>query len=168
MDPGSKVHGTNMGPTWVLPAPDRPHVGPMNLAIRGYHCWIIAGYHCTPKSSTLVLVFRWESNQSLYQIYVHDSAYLMHKDDHTLPQRHNERNGVSNHRRFDCLFRRRSKKTLRLNVTGLCEGNSSVTDECPAQRGSKAENVSILWRHHEFVAFDLIQEWVPIANIYSF
>ena len=23
-----------MGPTWVLSAPDRPHVGPMNLAIR--------------------------------------------------------------------------------------------------------------------------------------
>ena len=30
----SKVHGTNMGPTWVLSAPDGPHVGPMNLAIR--------------------------------------------------------------------------------------------------------------------------------------
>ena len=25
----------NMGPTWVLSAPDGPHVGPMNLAIRG-------------------------------------------------------------------------------------------------------------------------------------
>ena len=33
--PDSKVHGTNMGPTWVLSAPDGPHVGPMNLAIRG-------------------------------------------------------------------------------------------------------------------------------------
>ena len=32
--PGSKVHGANMGPTWVLSAPDVPHVGPMNLAIR--------------------------------------------------------------------------------------------------------------------------------------
>ena len=31
----SKVHGANMGPTWVLSAPDGPHVGPMNLAIRG-------------------------------------------------------------------------------------------------------------------------------------
>ena len=27
-------HGANMGPTWVLSAPDGPHVGPMNLAIR--------------------------------------------------------------------------------------------------------------------------------------
>ena len=32
--PDSKVHGTNMGPTWVLSAPDGPHVGPMNLIIR--------------------------------------------------------------------------------------------------------------------------------------
>ena len=35
--PDSKGHGANMGPTWVLSAPDGPHVGPMNLAIRvGY------------------------------------------------------------------------------------------------------------------------------------
>ena len=33
--PDSKVHGANMGPTWVLAAPVGPHVGPMNLAIRG-------------------------------------------------------------------------------------------------------------------------------------
>ena len=29
-----KVHGANVGPTWVLAAPDGPHVGSMNLAIR--------------------------------------------------------------------------------------------------------------------------------------
>ena len=32
--PDSKVHGANMGPTWVLSAPDVPHDDPMNLAIR--------------------------------------------------------------------------------------------------------------------------------------
>ena len=32
--PDSKVHGANMLPTWFLSAPDGPHVGPMNLAIR--------------------------------------------------------------------------------------------------------------------------------------
>ena len=32
--PDSKVHGANMGPTWVLSAPGGPHVGPMNFAIR--------------------------------------------------------------------------------------------------------------------------------------
>ena len=34
--PYSKVHGVNMGPTWVLSAPDGPRVGPMNLAIRDH------------------------------------------------------------------------------------------------------------------------------------
>ena len=33
--PDSKVHGANIGPTWVLSAPDGPHVGSMNFAIRG-------------------------------------------------------------------------------------------------------------------------------------
>ena len=32
--PDSKIHGASMGPTWVLSAPDVPHVGPMNPAIR--------------------------------------------------------------------------------------------------------------------------------------
>ena len=31
--PDSKVHGANMGPTWVLSSPGGPHVGPMNLPI---------------------------------------------------------------------------------------------------------------------------------------
>ena len=60
---------------------------------------------------------------------------------------HNEHDGVSNHRRLDCLlnrlFRRRSKKTSKLRVTGLCDGNSSVADDFPAQRASNAENASI-------------------------
>ena len=46
------------------------------------------------------------------------------------------------------LFRCRSQKTSKLRVTGLCEGNSTVTSEIPAQRASNAENVSIWWRHH--------------------
>ena len=32
--PDNKDHGANMGPTWVLSASGRSHVGPMNLAIR--------------------------------------------------------------------------------------------------------------------------------------
>ena len=71
---------------------------------------------------------------------------------HALRWRHNERDGVSNHQPRDCLlnrlFRRRSKKTSKLRVTGLGEGNSPVTDEFPAQMASYAENVSIWWRHH--------------------
>ena len=42
--PDSKVHGANIGPTWVLSAPDGPHVGPMNLAIRDAAWWLHAVY----------------------------------------------------------------------------------------------------------------------------
>ena len=68
----------------------------------------------------------------------------------TLQWRHNERESVSNHQPHDCLlnpsFRRRSKKTSKLRVTGLCMGNSPGTGEFPAQMASYAENVSIWWR----------------------
>ena len=70
----------------------------------------------------------------------------------TLQWRHNGHDGVSNHQPHDCLFyrllRRRSKKTLKLRVTGLCAGNSPVTGEFPAHMASNAENVSIGWRLH--------------------
>ena len=65
---------------------------------------------------------------------------------------HNERDGVSNPQPNGHLlnrsFRCRSKKTPKLRVTGLCEENSPVTAEFPAQRASNAENVSIWWGHH--------------------
>ena len=66
--------------------------------------------------------------------------------------RHNGRDSVSNHQSHHCLlnrlFRRRSKKTSKLRVTGLCVGNSQGTGEFPAEMASNAENVSIWWRHH--------------------
>ena len=65
----------------------------------------------------------------------------------SLHWRHNERNGISNHQPRDCLlhrlFRCRSKETSKLHVTGLCEGNSPITGEFPAQRASYVENASI-------------------------
>ena len=71
-----------------------------------------------------------------------------------LQWRHYERSGVSNPRRFDCLlnhlFGCKSKKTSKLCVTGLCEGNPPVTGVFPSQRASDAENVSIWWRHCAF------------------
>ena len=70
----------------------------------------------------------------------------------SLRWRHNGPVSVSNHQPHDCLlnrlFRRRSKKTSKLRVTGLCTGNSPGTGEFPAQMASYAENVSIWWRHH--------------------
>ena len=73
----------------------------------------------------------------------------------TLLWRHNGRDSVSNHQPHDCLlnrlFRRRSKKTSKLRVTGLCVGNSPGTGEFPAQKASNAENVFIWWRHHDYL-----------------
>ena len=67
----------------------------------------------------------------------------------TLHWRHDGRDCVSNHQPHDCLpnrlFRRRSKKTSKFRVTGLCAGNSPR----PTQMASNAENVSIWWRHHD-------------------
>ena len=66
---------------------------------------------------------------------------------------HNERDGVSNHRRLDCtlnrLFRHRLKKILKLRLTDPCE-NSPVTGEYPTQRDSNTEmypfdNVIMIW-----------------------
>ena len=72
--------------------------------------------------------------------------------DSSLQWRHNEHDGVWNHRRLgclhNCLFRRRSKKISKFCVTDLCEGNPPVTGGFPSQRVSNAENVSIRWRHH--------------------
>ena len=66
---------------------------------------------------------------------------------------HNEREGVSNHRRLNYLlnrlFRRGSKKTSKLRVTGLYEGNPSVTGGFPSEKASNAERISIWWRHHD-------------------
>ena len=45
-------------------------------------------------------------------------------------------------------LRRRSKKTSKLHVTGLCAGNSPVTGEFPAQIASNTEKVSIWWRYY--------------------
>ena len=73
----------------------------------------------------------------------------------TLQWRHNGPDGVSHHQPHDCLlsrlFRRRSKKTSKLRVNRLCEGNSPVTSEFPAQMASNAVNVSIWWRHHDLL-----------------
>ena len=73
-----------------------------------------------------------------------------------LQWRHNGRDSVSNHQPreglLSRLIRRRSKKTSKLRVTGLCAGNSPETGEFPAQRAGNAENVSIWWRHHDILS----------------
>ena len=78
---------------------------------------------------------------------------------------------MSNHQPRHCLlnrlFERRSKKTSKLRVTGLCAGNSPGTGEFPAQMASNAENVSIWWCHHAYLDISLNQfEMSPNYYIY--
>ena len=55
-NPDNKVHGANIRPTWVLSAPDGPHVGPMSLAIR--EC-LPGSISCKASVSTTV---RWKEH----------------------------------------------------------------------------------------------------------
>ena len=69
------------------------------------------------------------------------SSHLSTRDAWTLDEvialqgHHNERDGVSNHRHIDCLFKRlfrwNSNKTAKLHVTGLCEGYPPVSGGSP-------------------------------------
>ena len=77
-------------------------------------------------------------------------------DVQTLQWRHDGRDGVSNHQRLDCLpdrlFGRRSKKTSKLRVTGLCEGNSPGNSP---HKGPVTRNM--------FPFYDVIMEEVPTS-----
>ena len=109
-----------------------------NLALLCYHRWPVMS--CKHE----VLVSRHHIGW-WYSLVNYNSQYPLH-------WLYNERDGVSRHQPHDyllnCSLRRRSKKTSKLCVTGLCVVNSPVTAEFPAQKASNAENVSIWWRHH--------------------
>ena len=85
----------------------------------------------------------------------------------TLQWHHNWHDGISNHQHHYCLlnrlFRRRSKITSKLRVTGLCVGNSLGTGEFTPQMASNAENVSIWWHHHA----PLIMQVLVVDNAFT-
>ena len=70
----------------------------------------------------------WNSWYSHNKIKHNKAVYLYQDKSCTLQWRHNGGDSVSNHQPYDCLlrrlFRRRSKQTSKLRVTGLCAGNS--------------------------------------------
>ena len=57
--PDSKFHVANMGLTWVLSAPDGPHVGPMYLPIRGNLIAISGIAVPVPYHSCQVIATNW-------------------------------------------------------------------------------------------------------------
>ena len=119
--------------------------------VRGQkHHWEV--YNC--RHIIIKGVANWlASAQWIMVVHVVGYKWLkVSENSQTLQWRHNGHDSVSNHQPHDCLlnrlFRRRSKKTLKLRVTGLCAGNSPGTGEFTAQMASNAENVSIWWRHY--------------------
>ena len=78
----------------------------------------------------------YDATESLHTLTIY--IYLLFNMDcgvisNPLQWHHNERDCVSDHQPHDCLlnrlFRRKSKKTSKLRVTGLCDGNSPVTQK---------------------------------------
>ena len=110
--------------------------------------FMIVWMNCWLNSRTMLI---WEAMTLMWHhcFGTHSSSKKLW----SLQWRHNERDGVSNHQPHNCLInplvRRKSKKASKLRVTGLCEGNSSVTGGFLAQRASNAENISIWWRYHD-------------------
>ena len=88
----------------------------------------------------------------------------------SLQWRNNWHDGISNHQPHHCLlnrlFRRRSKKATKHRVTGRCAGNSPVTGEFPAQKGSNAENVSIWWRNRVGAELNSNISWKDMKMFY--
>ena len=75
---------------------------------------------------------------------------------HIIQWRHNDHDSVSNHQPHGCLlnrlFRRRSKKTSKLRVTGLCVGNSPGPVNSP-HKGPVTQRI--------FPFDDVIMKWWP-------
>ena len=69
-----------------------------------------------------------------------------------------EHHGVSNHATplfVELIIRCKSKKTSKLRVIGLCNGNPMAISGFPSQRASNAKNVSI-WRRHCYIYFEVL------------
>ena len=105
-----------------------------------YNVWIRA----LPYSLESICLESWELNRDLNMVpHVRHGVW----NHGPLEWCQNERDGIWNHRRLECLlrrlFRRRSKKTFTLRVTGLCEGKSAIW-----------------WRHHATRASNSLFSWL--------
>ena len=102
---------------------------------------------CDRRSSVICLMY--EPLRTLSGVFVH-RVERNFTTVVSLQWRHNERDGASNHRRLDCLlnrlFRRRSKKTSKLRVTGIYEGKPPVTGGFPS-RGKCFHLIASSWHN---------------------
>ena len=82
--------------------------------------------HCNLTRMPIIYIWGYHYRNRYYQ-YFHSENALEH-DVYPLHWHHNDHDDVSNHQPHSCLlnrlFRRNSKKTSKLRVTGLSVGNS--------------------------------------------
>ena len=112
--------------------------------------------HCFIHINYLHIISSWATNKIPITQWDH-GTYTVHtiKISSSLQWRHNGRHGVANHQQLDGLFNyllwSTSKKHRSSGLLALCEGNSPVTGDFPAQKASDAEKGSIWWRHHDYI-----------------
>ena len=113
--------------------------------------------------------FFYDLSPNAFQVHMnHHSPYVAARltpdNLYSLRWRHNDHDGVSNDQPHGCLlnrlFRRRSKKTSKLRVTGLCVGNSPGPVNSP-HKGPVPRKM--------FPFDDVIMWWsdltVPVENV---
>ena len=85
----------------------------------------------------------------------------------TLRWRHNDLDGVSNHQPHGCLlnrlFRRRSKKTSKLRVTGLCVGNSPG----PVNSPHKGPVTRKMFPFDDVIMSSMASQITGVSSVYS-
>ena len=96
--------------------------------------WLSLSYFHSLKFKSILLITAILRNDGACCLAIIFGAAIL-VNLHSFRWRNNRRDGVSNHQSHYCLlnrlFRRRSKKTSKPCVTGLCAGNSTVTSDSP-------------------------------------
>ena len=94
---------------------------------------------------------------------------------HALHWRHNDHDGISNHQTHGCLlnrsFGRRSKKTSKLRVTGLCAGNSpghvNSPHKGPVTRKMFPFDDVIMWKGENIIIMIILYNTAAILDCFT-
>ena len=130
--PDSKVHGANMGPTWVLSAPDGPQIVPMNIAIRVIYqttSFILANKLLLDHSALQSEVFIWavlHSTPSPDERPLHCDGCIWS----AIANKTHSNNRIIRNIGYMMM----SSNGSIFQLLALCVGNSPVNGEFPTQR----------------------------------
>ena len=157
--PGLKlIHDSKRG-HWPLPCPYfiAKFIGKVS------ECILKRGPGSTNNASLVKVnsLWRYRPWSTLVQVItVHQGRRMIVVPNHPPPQdgdgasqwRHNERDGVSNHRRLHCLLNCWSKRRYKIYQSSaslvFVRGIHRWPLNSPQKKARKARNVSIWWRHH--------------------